>query len=433
VTTPEPTPSSDGPGGRSRRGVRAELARLLENWFERADEASSLEGTGALELAAVAGFLRRTDPSLLSTPEWEELRARIEAEAAELLRSADRRGALLTQLASARARIEGELAEFIAIARARDDGPVRRRASADTRIEAIRIAERVDSVLLAAGLALGQEAPDSGTNDPTTPAIEALAARAGLEGERFHTIEGWFAAMERSIDDAFLPDRHYWRGAGMLRDDRALLASAGWIQTTHARIRAYRRELAEATADDRAHQRDERRLRALEAAHAREPVNTECWRLVSRELAVELRADDDDPQSGPLRLIQMLADGALPRLAAARAPQAGDGGAMLEWSSPEDGAVAVCAFQPADGAATLVIEFYGPSGEVAAAFDGLSASWLGATVTIAGGQARFSTDALRAATSPPDVLRRGAALFIGGTLWYASFASPTDPRGGSGA
>ena len=416
-------PPSDDPRKPAPRGVRAELSRFIENWLERAEEATNGDG-GSLELAAVFGFLRRTDPALLPAAEWDRLREQIEKTADELLRSEPLRIELRAKLLLARTRAESELSEFFQLCQAREQRKASAAPLAEERMDALRIAERIDAVFLAGGFALNQ-----GDDTDAARAIEALSARAALSGENFHAIAGWFAAMERSIDPAFLPDRFYWRGIGMRGDDRALLASAAWIQTTHARIRAYLLSRTEVAADERAQRARSRQLAALEQVDAREQSNTARWRLVGQEFSDDIRAGARRFAESSMQLVQALVEGATPRLAAARAPRASGGETSLEWSSPEGERVARCSFDPAAGVRSLLIEFFSSLGETDRSFDGQSVSWLGTTVTVANGRADFAADVLRSSASPLDTLRRSAALFVGGTLWNARFATEDDDDG----
>lgn len=407
--TPDSSTSSGGGDDRRPRGVRADLSRLLENWNERADEAARVGGN-SLEFAAVFGFLRRTNPALLSADDWGERRTMIEDLARAVLRSPEKRHELREQLHIARTRAERELAGFLGEQSARVALQQHGKPSAEDRMHAIQLVERLDAVLLATAFALNQV---DDANDEMLRACEGLATRAALSGDHFELIAGWFAAMERSIDSPFLTDRFYWRGEGMRSDDRALLASASWIQTSHARIRAYRMNRAQDAATARTRRILLRQEHALQLADEQASSNSDRWLLVQKTFSDDLRG------AASMRLVHALMWSATPRLAAARAPRMSGGETMLEWHAPDGEHVSICSFNPRSGTSELIIEFYNAREELARSLDGQSAVWLGVSITIENGRARFANEALRISASPLDALRRSRALFVGGVLWSA--------------
>lgn len=418
------------------RGREDGLARLLENWLERIEE--SIERDDALGIAASAGFLRRTRPRLLADERWDAVRDRVERLLAteRFDRASD--AALREQIGRSGANAAARLGEFAMLARAESRQRRRTRAVSEERDEAVTLAESIDRVLLAtACLSRDRDAATPLADDPLRAAAADLATRAALSGECFRTIRGWFAAMCRSVDGAYRPTAHAWRGEGLRPFDQLLLASGAWLQTTSARIRLEREEASDLARETRLRERAdsiERRLQFLEETCA---DNLERWRMASRDaerpdaLPLDSLATRSAATEG---LLHALLSGARPRLAAASAAPSAAAATILEWAGGED-RLATCLLQPTALATNLRVEFFERDGALSRALDGMTVSWLGTAATIADGRADFATDRLRSTASPLDVLRRSAVLFVGDTPWRGSFGleaggGETDPESG---
>ena len=428
--TDRPHDSNAGEQGAARnpRGRSGELARLLENWFERSTEA--LDDEDAYGIAASVGFLRRTKPRLLRSDAWEALRERIESRIEQLRPDAEGELALRAQTERGCARVAAQLDEFLALARAEVRQARRQRRLEDERDEALTIAESIDRIVLVTAFLSRGRGPEARLDDDRlrTAAVD-LATRAALGGEHFRTILGWFAATERSVDAAYLPTPLRWRGEGLQAIDRMLLTSGEWLQTAHARIRMYRAEEAGARLESRAARASRaslERMRTSLEEHLRlvagsDAAPGEQWRRLGDVPATARKAD-----GGPsMALVEYLAESLRPRLAAASAATSGRTAAILEWEDAE-GWTATCLLTPGSLTTALRVEFFDREGEPLRSLDGTTVSWLGTAATIAGGRAEFAAERLRAMAGPLEVLRRSAVLFVGETPWHGSFGRESD-------
>lgn len=428
--TDRPDDSNAGERGAERepRGRSGELARLLENWFERSTEA--LDGEDAYGIAASVAFLRRTKPRLLRSDAWEALRERIESRIGQLRPDAEEELALRAQTERGCARVAAQLDEFLALARAGVRLGRRQRPLAEERDEALTIAESIDRIVLVTAFLSRGRGPDARLDDDRLrTAAVGLATRASLGGEHFRTILGWFAAMERSVDAAYLPTHLRWRGEGLRAIDRMLLTSGEWLQTTHARIRMYRAEEADARRESRAAKASRASLERLQKSLAErlrlvagsDAAPGEQWRRLGDDLATAPKAG-----GGPsMALVAYLAESLRPRLAAASATTSDRTAAILEWEDAE-GWTATCLLTPGSLATALRVEFFDREGEPLRSLDGTTVSWLGTAATIADGRVEFAAERLRAMAGPLEVLRRSAVLFVGETPWHGAFGRASD-------
>ena len=401
------------------QNARAALARLLENWLERAEEATHPDAKpleDPFTLASVFGFFRRTDPKLLRSEPWVTMRDRVESACAKVLGEHGAPPSVHEALARIRIQVDRELAEFIQWKRAqtaqqrRNDSP-RQSSTIEERMTALRLAERIDAFLLAKCFVLeATPRTPAHTHSDAEARDDGISAQAAMAGEDFHTIERWFSVMERSVDPTLRPTRTSLAHVDALPADRALFDAASWITYAHSRIRLYNSELAEEKAELRAL----KHLRQFEALQSGHDNNADRWKIAAR--APQLNAPN---VSRSMRLFQALLASMSPQLAAARSTRTSGGEVHLEWT-PEAGArSASCLFDPRGTVQDFIVKFFDEAGNADRSLDGQSASWLGAVASIAEGRARFSSPALLEAASPLDVLRRSMVLFVGGEPWTA--------------
>jgi len=422
---PTPDTPNQQPGGRPSRGLRAELDALIENWLERAEDADGDRGAEASELAAVFGFLRRTDARLLSDPEWIARRQRIEQRAMPLIRDPERAAALATALERLAIQLDGELLEFQAGHDRNDsDRPTAPAPSGapigvdlgTERIRAVRLAERVDRAMLAGVLAL-EARPE---NRDLLSKVESLSVRASHAGESFHLISRWFAAMDRSIDPMSRLTRWSFRGEYTLPADRALHAASAWIARSHARIRQYEADRRESAT--------ERRREAVIARIGSQPgSNEDRWEFVARlGSSRQARGSLDAHDFRDFQLLFRLAQSSAPILAAAEFAAVPAEFVEFEWTAPDAKTVARCRFAVGELSEALVVRFFDESGSLARSMDGKLAQWLGQSATVADGQARFPVRELQRSSAPIEVLERVRALFVGETPWSAEWDAPDE-------
>lgn len=422
---PTPDPPNPPPGGGPPRGIRAELAALLENWIEAADAAEEDRDAEATEVAAVFGFFRRTRAQLLADDAWESRRQQIEKRARALLDDPRRCESLASIVEGLTERLDGELVEFQKAhdreARERASGGARAAAlrdartdlaAGDARIRTVRLAERVDRAILAAVLSL-----EAQPSDELLSKVEALSVRASHAGESFHLVSRWFEAMERSIDPGLRLTRWNFRGEYTLHADRALHCSSAWITRAHARIRQYQAELA----DEEAESRQAAVLARIDSTSADNP---ERWRQLA-DLKPALRADLAGGTRSPdeLRLLLRLSQPSTPVLAAAYSTSVPTEMVQFEWSAPNDGAVARCSFTVGERTDALVVYFFDKKGSFDRTLDGQLVHWLGRSATIENAQARFAIGDLRRTIAPSEVLARVRGLFVGDSPWNAAWES----------
>ena len=311
--------------------ARSALARLIENWLETAHECSderisprSDDAESLFQLAAVYGFLCRTKDRLTSSDEWRSTCDRVDSLARARLADPAMRQRLLDHLGVIGQRLEGEMAEARSAHRARlraqlaetERQPMRPRPKLVVgpesdqglrQIDAVQLAESFDRYLLACAAiaAVAVDAPSTAAEKSVAPIARAQAA--STVGEMFDQISGWFFAMERSIDPAYLPSCGLWDLPAEPHANRLLFASGSWISGTVARIRLYRSELARAEAKER-----NDRLRTWFAEAGGNEGNAARW-LAASDLRAPLQGSD--PRAA--RLWRVMLASATPRLAAA--------------------------------------------------------------------------------------------------------------------
>jgi hypothetical protein len=426
------TASTSNPEGKPPR--RSQLKALLENWMERAEDCAEksadpvaasghAELSSLVRLAAVFGFLCRTKNAVLRSDEWNRLRDQIEAAARARLGNTDTRAALSMHLSELGKRLERELAEtergHAALMQrwsreALGRGAQTRTRSSDagqSRIDAIRLAERFDEYLLAsAAIAAFAARPPGSAADESLQAVH-LARASALCGEMFDQIAAWFFAMEKSVDPAYLPSIAVWDLPDAPEESRILFASGRWISGTAGRIRYYRQEVADAKRADAAAQF----AASLWRADADQP-RTEAWRTAAKQVR-KLASSD----SRVIRLFETIASAATPRLAAARSRSRDAGQVTLQWAAPDGLSAATCMLGGASDQAELVLSFFDGKGNLARQLDGEVVSWCGVTAVLSGGRARFSTAALLVQVSPKEFAQRGTMLSVGTALWTARF------------
>ena len=409
------------PADNTPRGTRAALERLLENWLERAESAIThddlIRAPRAVAFASVFGFLRRTNPRLIASNEWNSARSAIESQARRWLAAPSAVMPLHETLFGMSRELEREVAAFVQLHTAREhermysvaardrSRPAAASVSVEQRFTALQLAQRIDEVLLAECFVL-----ECDGNTPLTTV--GLGTSASVCGESFHSIEGWFAAMSRSVDPSLRSTR--WRclpDHSARASDRALIESASWVATTHARIRLYRTECvaARAEAQELALQQQ------LESIDRARIENSERWRLIpaatQRQSLQKLRGDESTA------VFRALVASLAPQLAAAKARQPSGGAVHLEWT-PEVGAQsASCLLVPSASPTEFQVRFFDTAGNLDRSLDGVSASWMGCTVTISEATARFAATQLRDSASPLDALRRCGVLFVGSVPW----------------
>lgn len=475
---------------KSRRKLM--LRGLLDAWKDRAhdvafprqskqssharpnDENSS---ASLYERLRVYGFFQRTNPALVATAEWEDLRQRVEEATRGALQRALQRFSEVepsqaepfTAVERSESRVTRELEEILRLERLhraqridyspdwlpdgdsshRGNEPAARSrrkedqlAEAERMQHALRVLQELDGLLLAyaAFFALmpnprSRDVAELQLNEGAgaTRAI-ATAHQVARSGEFFHSLDDWLEALERSIDPVYLAaaDSRFQLGFGAQfrqtrdRSTEVILASASWPLVARARIRRYRAAMSDISRE----RASEQRARSLERAAAPYfAIPQSDIPFAARWSRAAEIADSREMQNKPapvFSLLQWFLSAERPLRAAARALPSPIPTVRLIWQSPTANMSAHCLIPLAEDAddessRALVIRFFDADGEPTRRFDGLSVDWFGVSVSVTEDRVAVPWWRVRESVGPTDILRRAGALFVDGALWIAQF------------